>query len=66
MEGTKKAGIRQSCRSSDKSSYQGNGSSIVVTGFSSNVIFRYNVDRRQAAAFTSIGAMLLNDSDRYW
>ena len=36
MEGNGKARIRQSCRSPNKSSYQGNGSPIVVTGFGSN------------------------------
>ena len=60
MEGTRKARIRQSCRSPNKSSYKGNGNSLIVT--CSGPIIMYFVIMwigGQAAAFTSIGAMLL-------
>ena len=68
MEGNGKARIRQSCRSSNKSSYQGNGSSIVVTGFGSNRnVFRYNVDRRSSCGiYLNRCYATWNDSDRYF
>ena len=68
MEGNGKARIRQSCRSSNKSSHQGNGSSIFVAGFGSNRnVFRYNVDRRSSCSiYLNRCYASWNDSDRYF